>query len=190
MSRFCTQCGQATTGEMQFCTSCGATFKVENRGPVSVPDSAAQTSSVVEVKFEEVATPSASFETTDAPNGKMRPFKSRWLVAAAAVVVVTGLTAGAVFAGRASVDTEEIRKSGFDSGRDVGYDQGYRAGESDGRTAGYESGRSEGYTSGYSDGCESVFKFSDMTADHVVPFDPYSYWDKYPGRYYTSRSGC
>lgn len=190
MSRFCTQCGQAQAGDTQFCTSCGAAFKVENRGPVSVPESAAQTSAVVEAKMEEVSAPSATFETTDEPREKVRLFKSRWLKATAAVVVVIGLAAGAVFAGRASVDTEEIRKSGFNSGRDVGYDQGYRAGESDGRTAGYESGRSEGYTSGYSDGCESVFKFSDMTADHLVPFDPYSYWDKYPGRYYTSRSGC
>lgn len=190
MSRFCTQCGQAQAGGTQFCTSCGAVFKVENRSPVSVPESAAQTSAVVEVKIDEVSAPSATFEPTDEPSGKVGLFKSRWLMATVAVVVVTGLTAGAVFAGRASVDTEEIRKSGFNSGRDVGYDQGYRAGESDGRTAGYQSGRSEGYTSGYSDGCESVFKFSDMTANHVTPFDPYSYWNKYPGRYYTARSSC
>jgi hypothetical protein len=126
-------------------------------------------------------------EQSDVSGGLL---KARWVKYVALSVIVAGLGAGGIFAGRATVDTEEIRQSGFNSGRDVGYDQGYEAGESAGRTVGYESGRSEGYTSGYADGCESVFKFSDMTADHVVPFDPYSYWDKYPGRYYTSRTSC
>ena len=189
MSQFCTKCGQPKSVNVQFCTSCGWGGEASSSSKDSMPAEVDQTISSPEQSgagFPE-ATPLDNQESPAEIAATSRKFwQARWFKVAASVLLVVGVGAGGLLVGRNSVDTEKIRKIGYDEGREVGYDDGYSAGETSGRA----SGKQEGYTSGYADGCRNVFSFSDMTADYVIPYDPFSYWDKYPGDYYKSSNSC
>lgn len=189
MSQFCTKCGQPKSVDVQFCTSCGWGGDASSLSKDAMPAEVDLTTLSPESSGSEIS------ETTPVEHQEghaeiaatsRKIWQARWFRVAASVLLVVGVGAGGLLVGRSSVDTEKIRKVGYDEGREVGYDDGYSAGETSGRA----SGKQEGYTSGYADGCRNVFSFSDMTADYVVPYAPYSYWDKYPGDYYKSSTSC
>jgi hypothetical protein len=123
-----------------------------------------------------------SGETSDREtNGRSR------LVKTSIVSFLTlALFAGAFLGGRLSIDQDEIESRGFglgyQAGLDTGYDNGYDAGENYGRTSGYAEGLKVG--------CQEAFRFDDGTYSHITPYNPSSAYNRYPGRYYKSKSGC
>jgi hypothetical protein len=104
--------------------------------------------------------------------------KKKLILVAAAVIVFLGSSSGAFFLGKSSVDLEKERK--------IGYDSGYDSGDS----AGYSRGDSAGYSRGYTAGCENVYSFEDGTFDYITPYNPFNYFNRYPGSKYRAKSQC
>ena len=180
MSKFCTGCGQPKLPETEFCTSCGKRF---TDGGVKATSLSAHQS----VDFTVETTSATPEKATKVSRIRVPgPLWARITLSAVAVVLV-GI-AGAVIA-RSSVDTEQIRMQGYDDGvvdgKSVGYDSGFQAGKSAGDQEGYQ----RGYGEGMRQGCLKAFDFSDISADYVVAYDPYSYV-RYPGSHYKSKSDC
>lgn len=178
MSSFCTSCGTASSGAA-FCTSCGTAM-----GTVTSPVAAnVEAASVYKPTSESPS--SEANEVVSATNGNPDS-KKKLLLIAAAVVLVLGTGIGSFFVGKSSVDLEKQQKISYDAGLSAGdsagYDRGYDAGDSSGYERGYKSGKTAG--------CLDVFSFSDGTFDYMIPYDPNSYYDKYPGSYYTEKSDC
>ena len=82
---------------------------------------------------------------------------------------------------------------GYSRGYSSGQTDGYASGKSDGYTAGNADGDAAGYRRGYAEGarygCEWVFDRAGFYS-YVTAYDPYSFYNKYPGRYYISKSNC
>lgn len=78
---------------------------------------------------------------------------------------------------------------GFTLGREEGYQAGREAGYAEGFTAGESSGYATGYSEGRTDGCEWVFEQAGNFS-YVTAYNPFSFYNKYPGRYYISKSNC
>jgi hypothetical protein len=171
MSNFCTSCGAAITGA-SFCTSCGVAVgskKVQNvkvdRSEQPAPSSVQQSPPIREV---------ASLDESTIVKGG----KKRVLISITAALLLIGTGAGAFFAGKSSANVEQERKKNFDLG--------FEAGKKSGNEAGYQSG----FTAGKRDGCREAFDFNDGTFDYIVPYNPSSAFNKYPGSYYKGKSGC
>lgn len=168
MSKFCTSCGTPNNGS-SFCISCGATLAKTN---TSTPESELQ-----ELKTSEV------FEIAEPASQEVGVSKKgRGLKIALALGIVIAALVGSFVIGRTSIDLEKERKISYDLGVESGESSGYQRGDS----AGYSRGLSTGKT----EGCREVFEFSDGTFDYMVPYNPYSSYNRYPGNYYTSRSNC
>ncbi len=104
--------------------------------------------------------------------------KLKTLTAVGLFVLVVGSGVGAFFAGRQSLDLEKERQIGYQ----LGLDEGQRTGEN----TGYQRGLREGRTIG----CRDVFRFDDGVYDFLVPYNPYSVYNRYPGGQYTSKTSC
>lgn len=82
---------------------------------------------------------------------------------------------------------------GYSRGYDSGRADGYASGKSDGYAAGNADGDAAGYRRGYADGatygCEWVFDQAGYYS-YVTAYDPFSFYNRYPGRYYISKSNC
>ena len=83
--------------------------------------------------------------------------------------------------------------TGYQRGFTLGREEGYQAGRESGYTEGFSAGESSGYTTGYNegltDGCEWVFEQAGNYS-YVTAYNPFSIYNKYPGRYYISKSNC
>ena len=83
--------------------------------------------------------------------------------------------------------------AGYSAGDSAGYERGYVSGESDGYADGKSDGDAAGYKRGYSvgltEGCEWVFEQSGSYS-YVTAYNPFSFYNRYPGRYYVSKSNC
>jgi hypothetical protein len=104
--------------------------------------------------------------------------KKKVLVIAAIVLLFIGGTSGSFFAGKSSIDLKKERK--------ISYDLGYESGESTGRSAGYSSG----FDAGEKEGCRKVFSFSDGEFDYITPYNPFNYFNRYPGTKYYAKYQC
>lgn len=199
-SEFCTNCGESLSNGKSFCTSCG---KPTESSSVSTPPPAPPTIRVSARVAAAVAAPvpllpSASIvPVVEAKTRKIT--KSRLVKGIAALIVLAGAGGGAFVAGKSSIDQERIRDEGYDSGFDVGKasidqekirDDGFTAGRSEGYDSGYNVGKSAGRTEGTRLGCLAVFDFLDGSFDHVIPYNPDSFSNRYPGGYYDSRVNC
>lgn len=171
-SGYCIDCGAALETGADFCISCGSSQLT--RGVVSNVSASSDEQSI------HIANSTGSLQARSS-----QKIATRVARAVALVLIVSAVGAGAYFLGRDSVNKDEIRKEGYDTGYDKGTSDGYDSGKS----AGYQSGKSEGYSEGFTAGCKSVFTFNDGTFDYLVPYDPYGY-DSYPGRYYIPSSNC
>lgn len=168
MSKFCTSCGTPNNGS-SFCISCGAA-------------AAKTTTSTPATEVQEIKTP-VSIETNELVSPEIVVAKKRrGLKIALTMGTIAAALVGSFFVGRTSVDLEKERK--------ISYDLGVESGESSGYERGDSAGYSRGLTAGKREGCRGVFEFSDGTFDHVVPYNPYSSYNRYPGGYYTSLSNC
>lgn len=78
---------------------------------------------------------------------------------------------------------------GFTLGREEGYQAGKEAGYTEGFSAGESSGYAAGYNEGLTDGCEWVFEQAGNFS-YVTAYNPFSYYNRYPGNYYISKSNC
>lgn len=120
--------------------------------------------------------------------------KKRLLLIGAAAILFLGTGIGSFLAGKSSVNLKEEQKASYDIGFSAGDSAGYERGDSAGYDRGYDAGDSAGYDRGYDSGktagCLDVFSFSDGTYDYVTPYNPNSYYSKYPGSYYTEKSDC
>ena len=103
------------------------------------------------------------------------------------ILLIVALAGGAVL-GYISGDT-----SGYQRGFSAGSEEGYVAGEAAGYTQGYsegeDAGRRSGYNEGLTDGCEWVFEQAGYYA-YVTAYNPFSYYNRYPGSNYISKSNC
>ena len=183
MSNFCTSCGAANSGS-GFCTSCGASIGATAQTAVSTPapTPAPAPTPVTETAWsnpdESVLAGTSSSELASGSDSSRKTI----LAIVATVVLFIGTGVGAFLAGKSSVDIEAERKTGYDSGFSAGESSGFDRGDS----AGYDRGFSAGKTAG----CRDVFSFTDGTFDYMIPYDPFSSFDKYPGGYYTERTDC
>ena len=179
MSTFCTSCGAANSGA-GFCTSCGTPATASVTSPAVTP-----TPAVTPVTETAWSSPEESLESAQpsfSPENGKDVSKKKILVNAAVFVLIVGIGVGAFFAGKSSVDLEAERK--------MGYDSGFSAGESSGVDRGDSAGYDRGFSAGKTAGCRDVFSFTDGTFDYLIPYDPFTSFDKYPGGYYTERSDC
>lgn len=174
MNRFCTSCGMLFKGD-SFCISCGKEQKVLS--PDSSELAPIDTSDSLEThKVQTIA--DAVSEENPINHGVKSKSKKKAALAAAALILFAGGSVAAYFLGKSSIDLEKERK--------ISYDSGYNLGKSTGDSAGY----SRGYSSGKTEGCRGVFTFSDGTYDYVTPYDPYNFYNRYPGSRYYAKSNC
>lgn len=173
MSSFCTSCGAAATSS-SFCTSCG------NPMGSSIAAPATPLAQNVESPFLEQS--AGDVKESSLPEESKPLSKKKYLVLGLAVVLFVGIGLGGFFAGKASIDLKKERK--------IAYDEGYKVGDDSGFSRGNSSGYDRGYDAGKTAGCLDVFSFSDGTFDHMIPYNPDSFYNKYPGSYYTSKSSC
>ena len=171
MSKFCTNCGTSMADGLSFCTSCGM-----KTGSQTIADEAKNMSSS-SLSQESLISHSVAGEPTEVVP-KKNILKSRISLLILVVVLIGGASGGAFALGKSSVDKKEIEKTG------------YNIGFSEGNSKGYDRGFEAGKTDGLRQGCLDVFSFSDGVFDHVIPYNPYASYNKYPGGYYTSRSNC
>jgi len=83
--------------------------------------------------------------------------------------------------------------AGYSAGDSAGYERGYAGGKADGYAEGKTDGDAEGYRRGYSEGliagCEGVFERAGYYY-YVTAYNPYSYYNRFPGSVYVSKSNC
>lgn len=83
--------------------------------------------------------------------------------------------------------------AGYSVGDSAGYERGYANGEFDGYAEGKTDGDAEGYRRGYSEGqvagCEAVFDRAGYYS-YLTAYNPYSYYNRFPGSIYVSKSNC
>ena len=79
--------------------------------------------------------------------------------------------------------------AGYTVGESAGYDRGYSSGYTEGEDAGDAAGYRRGYSEGQIVGCEGVFERAGYYS-YVTAYDPYSYYNKFPGSVYVSKSDC
>jgi hypothetical protein len=183
MNTFCTSCGAANSGA-GFCTSCGTATDASTQtvaSPSAPVTETAWSNSEGSVAFDN---PSLS------PESGSDSSKKKLILIAAAVILFFGTGVGAFLAGKSSVDLEAERKTSYDQGFEAGDTAGYSRGDSAGYSRGNSAGYDRGYDSGKTAGCLDVFSFSDGTYDYVTPYNPNSYYSKYPGSYYMEKSDC
>ena len=174
MSSFCTSCGNAMRGSA-FCTSCGAVQNVVSSDSSAV--SAVDTSVVLQTSDQQLPPEESSYGLQLSEDSEPKG-KKKVLVIAAIVLLFIGGASGAFFAGKSSIDLKKERK--------ISYDLGYESGESIGDSAGY----SRGYDAGEEAGCRKVFSFSDGEFDYITPYNPYNYFNRYPGTKYYAKYQC
>jgi hypothetical protein len=171
MSKFCTSCGTSNDGST-FCTGCGAA--------TGVASAAASVGFAQEAPFETEPRLSPDSLVPEVAQESMATKKSKKkiFVLVGVVLAFVGTSVGAYFIGMNSIDLENEKKISYDSG------------VSDGKRIGDSDGFSRGLRQGKESGCREVFSFSDGVFDYLIPYNPNSYYDKYPGGYYVSRSNC
>ena len=188
MSTFCTSCGAANSGA-GFCTSCG-TPAATTSAPAPAPAPAPVVTPVTETAWSSPEESVESAQISLSPGNGLDVSKKKILVNAAVFVLIVGIGVGAFFAGKSSVDLEAERKTSYDQGFEAGDTAGFSRGDSAGYDRGDSAGYDRGYESGKTAGCLDVFSFSDGTYDYVTPYNPNSYYSKYPGSYYMEKSDC
>ena len=99
------------------------------------------------------------------------------------LMLIAALICGGVL-GYISGDT-----NGYQRGFSVGREEGYAAGYTEGYSVGEAAGRTSGYNAGWIAGCEWVFEEAGNYS-YVTAYNPFSYYNKYPGIYYISKSNC
>jgi hypothetical protein len=171
MSKFCTSCGTPSDGSA-FCTDCGATTGIKTVATSNVLAPVDEAKAFSKLPPASLATESAQNPKTTGKN------KKKVFVLLGLILILTGTGTGAFFAGQSSIDLENQKKISYDNG----VNDGKRTGDSEGYRRGLELGKESG--------CRKVFSFSDGTFDYLIPYDPNSYYNKYPGGYYVSRSNC
>jgi hypothetical protein len=169
MSTFCTQCGANVAPNLQFCNDCGS--RLETSKVASIAQDALDSLPLSSDSSEQVA-------SVEEPLVEKKKPKKKLLVALCIVVLLGGVGAGGFFAGKSSVPLKAEKKKEYQRG----YDQG--------DSTGYNRGWDAGYSSGETAGCRSVFSMSDGEWNYVIPYNPFTYYGRYPGRYYFSKSSC
>ena len=174
MSSFCTSCGAAYSGN-SFCISCGAVQSVVE--PNSAEITSFDAPKVLETPDVGLVSVKSAHESQLGDAIKTKS-KKKLISVVVAVIVFAGGSSGAYILGKSSIDLEKEKK--------ISYDSGYDSGDS----AGYSRGDSAGYSRGYTAGCQSVFSYVDGNYDYVTPYNPYNYFNRYPGSKYYPKSDC
>lgn len=128
-----------------------------------------------------------SLKSAASGSHSQKPTSRIVLIAAIAASLLIGIGAGYTVGDSAGYDR------GYSTGESAGYERGYSAGNAAGYAEGKADGDAAGYRRGYNegivDGCEWVFEQSGYYS-YVTAYNPFSYYNRYPGRYYVSKSNC
>lgn len=126
-------------------------------------------------------------KTATSGSHSQKPVGRIVLIAAIAASLFIGIGAGYTAGDAAGYDR------GYFTGDAAGYDRGYSAGNAAGYAEGKADGDAQGYVRGYNlgltDGCEAVFNAAGYYS-YLTAYSPFSYYNRYPGSNYVSKSNC
>lgn len=146
-------------------------------------------SATAKSKTRSVPQPRTTTSPKSAASGShsQKPASRIVLIAAIAASLLIGIGAGYTVGDSAGYDR------GYSTGESAGYERGYSAGNAAGYTEGKADGDAQGYVRGYNlgltDGCEAVFNAAGYYS-YLTAYSPFSYYNRYPGRNYVSKSSC